>query len=209
LLGPMAAPRFARVQAGPVALAVFNLDQEGFWVAPVLCRPPIKCAVPSEWRQKEGWPKEVALPAGFTTSIPTPSVLDALAPEDQALLCTICPQKLFLLSVPGGTLEVLKHTPGVKKAWLGEGREDALTVLCTTAAGVAAPGPPAAPDPVPLHAPAVLDQVGNSAIHCCGGAGWANRLGGLPRPAKCVALMGAGEGGRVSLRAGGGFARGQ
>ncbi len=39
--------------------------------------------------------------------------------------CTYCPpsspRQLFLLPVPGGTLELLRHTPGVKKDWQGEG----------------------------------------------------------------------------------------
>jgi hypothetical protein len=180
-----------------VSLAVFNLGQEGLWVAPVLCRPPIKCAVPSEWRWKvggiigmlTGGPGASATgPLAVPVPVPTPgpSVLVALGLEDQALLLAACPVNLLLLSVPGGTLEVLKHTPGVKKAWWGEGRgggrpDSVVLVGCFPSGSGSAPQqgslrgsrPRPAPGPPPFcpSAPAAPHWPPGSLARCVQGGG--------------------------------------
>jgi hypothetical protein len=45
-----------------------------------------------------------------------------LSAADRAVVADECPRQLFLLSVPGGTLELLRHTPGVN----GEGQAAAV-----------------------------------------------------------------------------------
>ncbi len=56
------------------------------------------------------------LPEDVTASIPVHTIVQ-LSAADRAVVADECPRQLFLLSVPGGTLELLPYTPGVKKAW--------------------------------------------------------------------------------------------
>ncbi len=66
---------------------------------------------------------------------------------------------MFLMSVPGGTLALLRDTPGVKKGWAGtgQGKDFKLVAICRAALEAASgsahgaplrpPAPPAIPRP--------------------------------------------------------------
>ena len=178
----MAAVGFARVQAGALSLAVLHRGHEGVWVVPVLCDPPMKCANRSVWQAKVGWPPEQAAPADYTASVPVATVLEVLPQAERARVAKECPQMLFMLSVPGGTLEVLRHTPVVTKVWVGPGGGDLLAALCGAPFGLpvadAAPGPPPPPPPPPLphdHPMADAEDEGDVGDEGVGGDGPAVR----------------------------------
>jgi hypothetical protein len=119
LLLALATVGFARAQAGPLSLALIKREMEGLWVVPALCEPPIKCTSHSKWRQRVQLPpaQPLAVPGGYTASDRADTVLDALPPTERALAAQEHPWMMFPLSVPGGTLALLRHTPGVKKGW--------------------------------------------------------------------------------------------
>ncbi len=143
----MAVVALARAQAGPLQLAVLQCDDGLLWVAPVLCRPPLKCTERGLWRARVGWPAGQPLPEDVTASIPVHTVVHLLSAADRAVVANECPRQFFLLSVPGGTLELLRHTPGVKKDWQGEGQAATLEQLRLCRAAVAALGVPPGPAP--------------------------------------------------------------
>jgi hypothetical protein len=119
----------ARAQAGPLQLAVLQCDDGLLWVAPVLCRPPLKCLKLSVWRARVVWQEHQPLPEDVTASIPVHTIVYLLSAADRAVVADDCPKQMFLLSVPGGTLELLRHTPGVKKDWQGEGQGSCAGLL--------------------------------------------------------------------------------
>ena len=99
--------------------------------------------------ERVGWPKDQAVPEGYTASIPVRDVAHAFSPADRAVVATERPRQLFLLSVPDAALGLLRHTPSVKDAWKGD---DNLAQLCEAAAAQllgAAPLPAPVPDPHP------------------------------------------------------------
>ncbi len=85
-------------------------------MVPALCKPPIKVASHSKWRQTRG--QTVQLPpaqpvsAGCTASVRSDTVLDALPPTERALAAQEHPRMMFPLSVPGGTLALLRRRDG-------------------------------------------------------------------------------------------------
>ncbi len=103
---------FARAQAGPLSLALIKCEMEGFWVVPALCEPPIKCTSHSKWRQRVQLPPAQPVPGGYTASDRADTVLDALPPTERALAAQEPPRMMLPLSVPGGILALLRHTPG-------------------------------------------------------------------------------------------------
>ena len=121
----MATVGFARAQAGPLSLALIKREMEGLWVVPALCEPPIKVASHSKWRQRVQLRANLRpaqpVPGGHTASVRLDTVLDALPPTERALAAQEHPRMMLLLSVPGGTLALLRHTPGMKKGWTGPG----------------------------------------------------------------------------------------
>jgi hypothetical protein len=88
-----------------------------------------------------GWPGP---PQGVTDSIPVHTIVHLLSAADRAVVADVCPRQMFLLSVPGGTLELLRHTPGVN----GEGQGSCAGLLWRHS-GHCLGRPPARRSPLP------------------------------------------------------------